>query len=68
MHIQYKVLDIFPAYPHSFQVADMASYDDTGVTNYRFSYCLEAGDYHFYMGTSVKKVVELLDETGKNFM
>lgn len=50
-----------------FQVADMASYDDTGVTNYRFSYCLEAGDYHFYMGTSVKKVVELLDETGKNF-
>lgn len=37
-----------------FPVANMASYDDSGVTGYRFSYCLEEGDYQILVGNSVQ--------------
>ena len=37
-----------------FPIADMASYDDTGVTGNKAAWVLEAGDYQLYMGTSVK--------------
>ena len=32
----------------------LASYDDSGVTGYRFSYVVEAGDYNFYAGENVR--------------
>lgn len=41
----------------SFDIADMASYDDLGATGQKSAYVLEAGDYAVYAGTSVKRVV-----------
>lgn len=37
----------------------MASYDDCGVTGHRSAYVLEAGDYTFFLGTSIRKVQRL---------
>ena len=34
-----------------------ASYDDSGVTGYKHAYVLEAGEYSFYVGNSVKNTV-----------
>ncbi|MDD3251460.1 MAG: glycoside hydrolase family 3 C-terminal domain-containing protein [Lachnospiraceae bacterium] len=51
---------------------DMASYDDSGVTGHPFAWVLEAGAYHFYVGTDVRngqpvpvdgKAAFTLDET-----
>lgn len=36
----------------------MASYDDLGKI-FKSSYILEKGDYHFYIGTSVRDVIAL---------
>lgn len=36
-------------------VAQFASYDDRGVTGYKSSYVLEAGEYHFFFGGSVRQ-------------
>lgn len=38
----------------SFPVDAMASYDDGGATGHRSAYVLEAGEYVFYVGNSVK--------------
>ena len=38
----------------SFDITDMASYDDSGVTGNEFCYVLEAGDYNIYCGTDVR--------------
>ena len=35
----------------------LASFDDGGVTGHRSCYVLEAGDYQFYLGDSVRKAV-----------
>ncbi len=35
-----------------------ASYDETGVTGYRSSYVLEAGEYVFYVGKNVRDIRE----------
>ncbi len=35
-------------------LSDFASYDDSGVTGYRFCYLLEEGEYNFYVGTDVR--------------
>lgn len=43
----------------TFNLKELASYDDTGVTGHPFSYLLEAGDYEFLVGdcvTHLKKV------------
>lgn len=40
----------------SFPVSSMASYDDAGVTGYTSAYVLEAGEYRFHVGNSVKNV------------
>ena len=32
---------------------ELASYDDRGITGHPFSYVLEAGDYHFFVGTGL---------------
>lgn len=37
-----------------FTVDSLASYDDSGVTGHKSCYLLEAGDYNFYVGNSVK--------------
>ena len=38
----------------SFNIDDMACYDDSGVTGNEFSYVLEAGQYIIYVGNSVR--------------
>lgn len=40
-----------------FRVTDMASYDDLGKVA-KSAYVLEKGEYHFYVGTSVRDTVE----------
>ncbi|MFC6334062.1 glycoside hydrolase family 3 C-terminal domain-containing protein [Paenibacillus septentrionalis] len=42
-----------------FPIDAMASYDDGGVTGKRSAYVLEAGEYVFYAGNSVKNVQKL---------
>lgn len=37
----------------SFEINDMASYDDVGKTGYNSAYVLEKGDYRFYIGDSI---------------
>jgi len=44
----------------SVPVKSLASFDDSGVTGHQHCYVIEAGDYHFYLGESVRKVI-LLD-------
>lgn len=41
----------------SFAVADMASYDDLGKIK-KAAYVLESGEYHFFVGTSVRDTKE----------
>ncbi|RUT38594.1 beta-glucosidase [Paenibacillus anaericanus] len=43
----------------SFPVHSMASYDDSGVTGHPSAYVLEAGIYHFYVGNSVRNLVDV---------
>lgn len=43
----------------SFDVTDMASYDDLGATGHPAAYVLEAGDYAVYAGTSVRRVTRV---------
>ncbi len=38
----------------SVRLADLASYDDSGVTGHPHCYVLEAGEYHFCVGTDVR--------------
>ena len=38
----------------SIKMSDLASYDDSGKTGYRFCYVLESGEYNFYMGSCVR--------------
>ena len=42
-----------------FPFDDMASYDDEGTTGKEAAYVLEAGDYTFYLGNSVRNVVKV---------
>ncbi len=51
-----------------FPIADMASYDDTGVTGNKAAWVLEAGDYQLYMGTSVKEVRPVAVYTQKELL
>lgn len=43
----------------SFPVHTLASYDDAGVIGHASAYVLEAGVYHVYVGSSVKKLVQI---------
>ncbi len=49
------------------RLRDLASYDDSGVTGNPYCYVLEAGAYHFYLGTDVRSAekcyTHLLNET-----
>ncbi|WP_195986267.1 discoidin domain-containing protein, partial [Clostridium sp. D33t1_170424_F3] len=38
----------------TFPIADMASYDDTGVTGHKNAWLLEAGDYNIFVGNSIR--------------
>ena len=40
----------------SYHTEDMASYDDSGVTEHENCYVMEAGDYKLYVGTTVKEL------------
>lgn len=42
-----------------FLAADMASYDDEGVTGTRFAFVLEAGEYRVFEGKNVREAVEI---------
>ena len=43
-----------------------ASYDDSGVTGYPYAYVLEAGTYHFHVGSSSRATEELIFTDGAN--
>lgn len=43
----------------SVKLDDLASYDDSGASGYRFSYVLESGDYNFYVGTDVRSAQQV---------
>lgn len=51
----------------SFAIDDMASYDDSGATGHENCYVMEAGDYLFFVGDSVRNVQQVgqmnLEET-----
>ena len=50
----------------SFNIKDMASYDDSGITGYESCYVLEKGDYTIYAGTDVRSAVPVkLGKTGR---
>lgn len=42
----------------SFPIVHMASYDDTGLL-YKSAWVLEKGEYHFYLGNSIRNVTKL---------
>ncbi|WP_455718447.1 glycoside hydrolase family 3 protein, partial [Anaerosporobacter sp.] len=50
-----------------FKVADLASYDDSGVTGHKSCMVLEAGEYVFHVGSSVRNCakVEFQTATGE---
>lgn len=37
-----------------FPMAEVASYDDSGITGYKSAFVLEAGEYNFYAGSDVR--------------
>ncbi len=47
----------------SFNIADMASFDDLGVTGNKSCYVLEAGEYSFYLGNSVRNNTKIGSHT-----
>lgn len=46
-------------------VADMASYDDSGTSGHKNCYVLENGDYNIYVGTDVRSAKKVLTYTVK---
>jgi beta-glucosidase len=46
-----------------FKVADLASYDDSGVTGHKSCMVLEAGEYGIYVGSSVRNCVKAVFQT-----
>ena len=42
----------------TFEIGEMASFDDSGVTGHAFSYILEKGEYDVYVGTNVRDAVK----------
>ena len=58
----------------TFPIANLASYDDSGVTGHRFCYVLESGAYNVYTGGCVRgaklsgsfEVKERAERTGRN--
>lgn len=43
----------------SVPIYSLASFDDTGVTGYKYSYILEKGEYKFFIGENVRDVDEI---------
>ena len=48
---EYEILTL------SFDIDDMAAYDDSGVTGERFCYVLEKGDYEIHVGRNIRDTV-----------
>lgn len=46
-----------------FKVADLASYDDSGITGHKSCMVLEAGEYGIYVGSSVRNCAEVAFHT-----
>jgi len=49
----------------SYNVKDMASYDDSGVTGYKSCYVMEEGEYVIYVGNSVRNTTEVTFTSGE---
>ena len=49
----------------NFNICDMASYDDIGITGNKSCYILEAGDYEIYAGTNVRSSENIFTYTVK---
>lgn len=47
----------------NFAIADMASFDDSGVTGYRYVFVLEEGDYAIYVGNNVANAQKVFTYT-----
>lgn len=45
----------------------LASYDDSGITGNKSAYVMEAGEYHFYMGNSVRNTVPITIDGKKTY-
>ncbi|MBN9215092.1 MAG: beta-glucosidase [Microbacterium sp. SCN 70-200] len=43
----------------TFDLADFASYDDSGVTGHRSAYVLEPGEYPVFLGTDVRRATQV---------
>lgn len=43
----------------NFDLKELASYDDSGITGFPFSYVLEAGEYQFFVGDSLITLSEI---------
>lgn len=43
----------------NFNLKELVSYDDSGITGHPFSYVLEAGDYRFFVGDSLSNLQEV---------
>ncbi|MCQ2590220.1 MAG: glycoside hydrolase family 3 C-terminal domain-containing protein [Treponema sp.] len=41
-------------FTYTINMADIASYDDSGASGFKSAYVLEAGDYNFYIGDNVR--------------
>ncbi|OIN67659.1 beta-glucosidase [Exiguobacterium sp. KRL4] len=44
-------------------LTEYASYDDAGVTGHKSSYVIEAGAYHLYVGTDVRRAAHVATQT-----
>lgn len=44
----------------TFDISQLASYDDSGVTGHPYSFVLEAGEYKIYLGNSVRHTNEIM--------
>lgn len=49
-------------------ISSLASYDDSGVTGHASCYVLEAGEYCFYVGNSVRNAVRVLTLEEKSYV
>lgn len=51
-----------------FNLKQIASYDDSGITGYPFTFLLEEGEYKAYLGTDVKSASLICLENGNNIV
>lgn len=51
-----------------FDIKNFASYDDSGITGYPYSYILEEGNYSVYIGNSSTSCKKIVNENNNEFL